>query len=65
MASYGSNKSETVNTLDAKYETAYIGLQLVLPIYSGGQVSAQVTQSERQLPQDRGRVRRTPYRDPR
>lgn len=46
VASYGSNKSETVNTLDAKYETAYIGLQLVLPIYSGGQVSAQMMQSE-------------------
>lgn len=46
VASFGSNKSETVNTLDTKYETAYIGLQMVLPIYSGGAVSAQMAQSE-------------------
>jgi len=46
VASYGANKSETVNTLNLKYDTAYVGLQVALPLYSGGATSAQVSQAE-------------------
>ena len=46
VASYGENKSETVNTLNTKYDTAYVGLQVAVPLFSGGAVSAQVSQAE-------------------
>lgn len=46
VASYGSNKSETVNTLNVKYDTAYVGLQVAVPLFSGGAASAQVSQAE-------------------
>lgn len=45
VASYGSSKSETVNTLNTKYDTAYVGLRILVPIYAGGGVSAGVRQA--------------------
>ncbi len=40
LATYSNNSSETINTLDQKSKSHAVGLQLNIPIYSGGSVSA-------------------------
>lgn len=45
VASYAKNDSETINTLDQKSTVRGIGLQLNIPLYSGGAVSAQTRQA--------------------
>jgi protease secretion system outer membrane protein len=40
VASYGKNDSETINTLDQESKVRSVGVQLSMPIYSGGSTSA-------------------------
>ena len=40
VASYNNNESDTLNTLNQQSKVRSIGLQLNVPLYSGGQVSA-------------------------
>jgi len=45
VASLSNIKSETVNTYDQAYNSRSIGIQLNIPIFSGGYVSATTTQA--------------------
>lgn len=45
VASYSKNDSETINTLNQESTNRSIGLQLNIPIYSGGSVSAATRQA--------------------
>lgn len=46
VASYNKSDSDTVNTFKQEIDSKSIGLQLNIPIYSGGSVSALTLQSE-------------------
>jgi len=48
---YGS--SDTVNTTNTRYTTDYVGVQVAIPIFSGGGVSAAVRQAEANLDRTR------------
>ncbi|WP_334187491.1 TolC family outer membrane protein [Noviherbaspirillum sp.] len=45
VASLGKNKGETLNTFNQESTNRNIGVQLTIPIYSGGYVTAATTQS--------------------
>ncbi|MES2072362.1 MAG: TolC family outer membrane protein [Pseudomonadota bacterium] len=45
QAAYSRSKSDTLTTLNQEYATKSIGVQLVIPIYSGGSVSAATSQA--------------------
>ena len=45
QASYNKNKSETINTYNQDSIVRTVGVQLVIPIYSGGYVSAATSQA--------------------
>jgi protease secretion system outer membrane protein len=45
QAGYSRSKSDTINTLNQEYKTKSLGVQLVIPLYSGGQVSAATRQA--------------------
>lgn len=44
-ASYSDNRSDTIYTIQNTYKTTSVGLQLNIPIYSGGYVSATTSQA--------------------
>jgi len=45
VASYSDSKAETVNTYNQAYAARSIGVQLSIPLYSGGYVNAATTQA--------------------
>jgi len=45
VASYAKNKSDTLNTLNQESTSRTVGIQLNVPIYSGGSVSAATRQA--------------------
>tara|TARA_R110000851_G_scaffold273143_1_gene425824 strand:- start:4009 stop:5493 length:1485 start_codon:yes stop_codon:yes gene_type:complete len=51
LASFGVNDSDSVNTVDQRFETGSLGLQLSVPIFSSGAGRAGVRQAEAYLVQ--------------
>lgn len=49
IAQWSHNQSDSVNNINTRYENKTIGLQLNVPIYSGGQVSSQNRQAVAEL----------------
>lgn len=49
IASVGKNKSDTTNTLDQDADIRSIGVQLTIPLYAGGSVSAATRQATSNL----------------
>jgi protease secretion system outer membrane protein len=45
VAQYSRSQSDNINRINSRYNTKAIGLQLNVPIYSGGYVSSQVRQA--------------------
>lgn len=46
VASTGSNESDTDNTIGSQFDTTRYALQLNMPLFSGGSLSAQIRQAE-------------------
>lgn len=58
VMSRSHNRSDTLNTLNQQVQTSSLGVQLTVPLYAGGQVSATVTQSLATAEQQRAELDR-------
>lgn len=62
FGSYGKSRSDTINTLGQSYNTTQIGVQISIPLFSGGALSATGKQAAYTLQASKDELRATEYR---